>query len=148
MKILKSYKLFINEGVESDLTTDNGSEYSDIKEEISEMIEKSLKTSDKKTIGDFVSAFIKNPEDTKIEGLINDSDIYEFYLKYRNDIDELLSKIKFYDEVPSEISSFSLYDYVIKGTMKAISELVSDIGESKVSNNETSTEPEEPTTKE
>ena len=148
MKILKSYKLFINEGVESDLTTDNGSEYSDIKEEISEMIEKSLKTSDKKTIGDFVSAFIKNPEDTKIEGLINDSDIYEFYLKYRNDIDELLSKIKFYDEVPSEISSFSLYDYVIKGTMKAISELVSDIGESKVSNNETSTESEEPTTKE
>ena len=144
MKILKSYKLFINEDIQSDLTADSGSEYSDIKEELSDMIEKSLKTSDKKTIGDFVSAFIKNPEDTKIEGLINDSDVYEFYLKYRNDIDELLSKVKFYDEVPSEINSFSLYDYVIKGTMKAISELVSDIGEQKGESTEENTT-EEPT---
>ena len=39
----------------------------------------------------FVESFIKNPEDVKIEGLINDSDIYEFYLKWRNDIDEILN---------------------------------------------------------
>jgi regulator of replication initiation timing len=64
---------------------------------------------------------------SQIEGLINDSDVYDFYLKYRNDIDELLSKIKFYDEVPSEITSFSLYDYVIKGTKKAISEIITMI---------------------
>jgi hypothetical protein len=95
------------------------------------MIEKSLKTSDSKTFEEFVSAFIRNPEETQIEGLINDSDVYYFYLKYRNDIDELLSKIKFYDEVPSEITSFSLYDYVIKGTKKAISEIVTMISEEK-----------------
>jgi hypothetical protein len=126
MKI-KSYLSFINEDVESDLTQSNSP--SEIKEDLKEMIEKSLKTSDKKTFDDFVSAYIKNPEETQIEGLINDSDIYEFYLKYRNDIDELLSKVKFYDEVPSEISSFSLYDYVIKGTKKAINELVNELKE-------------------
>jgi hypothetical protein len=107
------------------------------------MIEKSLKTSDSKTFDDFVSAFIKNPDDTQIEGLINDSDVYEFYLKYRNDIDELLSKIKFYDDIPSEMSSFSLYDYVIKGTKKAIGELVSMIKDE--SKGESTDEPQEST---
>jgi hypothetical protein len=135
MKI-KSYISFINEDLKSDLSPKLESDYKDLKEDIIEMIEKSLKTSDSKTFDDFVSAFIKNPDDTQIEGLINDSDVYEFYLKYRNDIDELLSKIKFYDDIPSEMSSFSLYDYVIKGTKKAIGELVSMIkdeskGESK-----------------
>jgi hypothetical protein len=128
MKI-KSYTSFVNEDLKSDLSPKLKSEYKDIKEDIIEMIEKSLKTSDNKTFEDFVSAFIRNSEETQIEGLINDSDVYEFYLKYRNDIDELLSKIKFYDEVPSEITSFSLYDYVIKGTKKAISEIVTMISE-------------------
>lgn len=128
MKI-KSYISFINEDLKSDLSPKLSTDYKDLKEDIIEMIEKSLKTSDSKTFDDFVSAFIKDQEKTQIEGLINDSDIYEFYLKYKNDIDELLSKLKFYDEVPSEISSFSLYDYVIKGTKKAIVELVTMINE-------------------
>jgi len=128
MKI-KSYTSFVNEDLKSDLSSKLKSEYKDIKEDIIEMIEKSLKTSDSKTFEEFVSAFIRNPEETQIEGLINDSDVYDFYLKYRNDIDELLSKIKFYDEVPSEITSFSLYDYVIKGTKKAISEIITMISE-------------------
>jgi hypothetical protein len=139
MKI-KSYLSFINEDVESDLTQSNSP--SEIKEDLKEMIEKSLKTSDKKTFDDFVSAYIKNPEETQIEGLINDSDIYEFYLKYRNDIDELLSKVKFYDEVPSEISSFSLYDYVIKGTKKAINELVNELKEGESTKEEPTNEEE------
>lgn len=128
MKI-KSYTSFVNEDLKSDLSPKLKSEYKDIKEDIIEMIKKSLKTSDNKTFEDFVSAFIRNPQETQIEGLINDSDVYDFYLKYRNDIDELLSKIKFYDEVPSEITSFSLYDYVIKGTKKAISEIITMISE-------------------
>jgi hypothetical protein len=128
MKI-KSYKSFINEDLKSDLSPKLGPDYKELKEDIIEMIEKSLKTFDDKTFDDFLSAFIKDPEETQIEGLINDSDIYEFYLKYRNDVDELLSKLKFYDEAPSDMSSFSLYDYVIKGTKKVILELVTMIKE-------------------
>jgi hypothetical protein len=59
--------------------------------------------------------------------LINDSDIYDFYLKYRNQVDEILSKIKFYENKPSDIDSFGLYDFIIKGTKKAVEDLVSDI---------------------
>lgn len=100
--------------------TDSGNVYSDVIDELKTMIQKSLKTSDKKTIDEFTSAYLRDTEKNQIEGLINDSDIYEFYLKYKNEIDQKLSEIKFYDERPSEIDSFSLYDYLVKGTKKAI----------------------------
>jgi len=140
MKTLKRYNQFINEAEEAeetdiDLSSDSKEEkettvdFSDLKEEVSSLIEKSLKTSDDQTKEDFIQAFIKDPEETQIEGLINDSDVYEFYLKYRNEIDEMLSGINFYDEVPSEMGSFSLYDYIIKGTNKAVLEIVHKIQE-------------------
>jgi hypothetical protein len=139
---LKKYANFINEDLKSELSPKLG-DNKDIKEDLIEMIEKSLKTSDSKTFDDFIKAYIRNPDETQIEGLINDSDVYEFYLKYRNDIDELLSKIKFYDEIPSEINSYSLYDFVIKGTKKAISELISQIKEESISKPETESTEEE-----
>jgi hypothetical protein len=100
--------------------------FGEIKEEINEMIETTVNN-----IGGDVVTFIesmkKTPEDFKIEGLINDSDIYAFYLKWRNDIDELLNNMNFYDEVPSENNIYSLYGYIIKGTEKAVIELVGEL---------------------
>jgi hypothetical protein len=123
MKFLKNYRLFEEAETTSEVNTD-------LKNDISEMIKKSLNTEDEETFNKFLKSFIRNPEESQIQGLINDSDVYEFYLKYRNDIDELLSKVNFYDEVPSEMSTFSLYDYIIKGTKRAVSEIISDLSES------------------
>ena len=103
-------------------------QYTDLMDTIKEMIEKSLKTADVKTIDAFVKAYIQDSESTKIEGLINDSDVYEFYLAHRNDIDGILSDIKFYNEVPSEIQCNSLYDYIVKGTNRAVEDLVKQMG--------------------
>lgn len=126
MKKIFSYNQFVNE----DIDTESSSEkYSELRSEISELIQNSLKTEDVKTVDDFISAFLKNPEESQIEGLINSSDIYDFYLKWRDDIDTILSDVRFYDEIPSELKVFSLYDYVIAGTKKAISEVVSMISE-------------------
>ena len=138
MKIKRYYK-FVNEDLKSDLTSNLEGENKDLKESIIEKIIKSLNTDDKKVFDDFVSAYIKDSEKNQIEGLINDSDIYEFYLSNRNDIDALLSKINFYEENPSEMNSFSLYDYVVKGTKKAISEIVISLKE------DTTKEPKEKT---
>ncbi len=121
---LKNYLKFINEDLKSEIESSLKPENKDLKSEIIEKIIKSLKTEDRNVFNDFVEAFIKDDSKNQIEGLINDADVYEFYLSFRNEIDELLSKINFYDEVPSEISSFSLYDYVVKGTLRAIKECV------------------------
>lgn len=120
---LKYFNQFIFEQVEDSEVKDD-SVYTDLQNDLKEMIEKSLKTSDEKTAEDFISAYLRDPEKTQIEGLINDSDVYEFYLKYRNNIDEILSEVNFYDEKPSDMDSFSLYDYIIVGTKRAIKEVM------------------------
>jgi hypothetical protein len=102
------------------------SKFTELKDEIKSMIEKTIDNSG----GDFqqfVNSYKKNPEDVKVEGFINDSDIYEFYLKWRNDIDEMLNDINFFDEVPTEINAFGLYEYVIKGTERAFQEAVKSL---------------------
>lgn len=102
--------------------------FQEVIDEIKSLIEKTIE----KSGGDFdsfIESFIKNPEDIKIEGLINDSDIYDFYLKYRNQIDECLKDIKFYDKTAAESNAFSLYEYLIKGTNSAIKEFVTSLVE-------------------
>jgi hypothetical protein len=79
----------------------------------------------RKLIADFIEEYNRSPEDTVIEGLINDSDIYDFYLMWRNDIDDVLSAINFFDEIPSEEKVYSLYDYIIVGTKRAVREVIS-----------------------
>jgi hypothetical protein len=101
----------------------DSSKFTEIKDEIKSMIEKTIEKSGGE-LNQFVDSFNKNPEDVKIEGFINDSDIYEFFLKWRNDIDEVLNDIKFFDENPVEINAIGLYDYVIKGTERAFQEVV------------------------
>jgi hypothetical protein len=127
MKNVKKYLSFVNEDLKDDISSKLKPEYKDLKDEIIDKIIKSLNSDDIDVFNDFIEAFIRDSDKNKIEGLINDSDVYEFYLSYRNDIDSLLSKINFYDEVPSEINCFSLYDYIIKGTMKAIEDIVINI---------------------
>lgn len=120
--MVKNYLQFIKEADEV-IKPEADNKYSELKEEVKSMIEKTIE----KSGGDFESfkdKFVKSPEDTKIEGFINDSDIYEFYLKFRNDIDELLNSIKYFDEVPSESNTFGLYDYIISGTERAVIEAV------------------------
>jgi len=112
------------------LESDDPSKYTEVTDEIKSMIEKTIDKSGGE-FNQFVESFTKNPEDVKIEGLINDSDIYDFYLKYRNQIDEVLNTIKFYQTSPEGMNVFGLYDFMIKGTQKSIEEFVKMLGEKK-----------------
>lgn len=107
--------------------SDSG-KYTELKSEVKSLIESTIEKSGGE-YKSFIGEFLKSPEDVKIEKLINDSDIYDFYLKYRNDIDELLNDRKFFGNSPSAINSNGLYDYLIKGTQKAIEETVKILSE-------------------
>lgn len=126
--MMKKYLQFIKEAdevntTEATETKSDSSKYTELSSEVKSMIEKTIENSGGE-FKSFTDKFVKSPEDVKIEGFINDSDIYEFYLKFRNDIDELLNDIKYFDEVPSESNTFGLYDYIINGTEKAVIEVV------------------------
>jgi deoxyribodipyrimidine photolyase len=131
--MIKKYLQFIkeadevveNQPVESN-DKDNSGKYTELKDEVKSMIEKTIEKNGGE-FKSFVDKFIKSPDDVKIESFINDSDIYDFYLKFRNDIDELLNDIKYFNEVPSESNTFGLYDYIINGTVKAVSQIVKEL---------------------
>ena len=133
--MIKKYKQFLL--LEAD---ENKAEISqEIKDELKSMIEKTIE----KSGGDFNSftdKFIKEPDDIKIEGLINDSDLFDFYLKWRNDVDPILNDMRFYDQSPSKLGAVGLYVYVVKSTQIAIEEVVKGLsgGQSKTET------PEEP----
>jgi hypothetical protein len=134
--MLKRYSQFIKEADETEqpvqeqpteapegIKTLDNSKYPEVMEEVQKMIENTIQKSGGE-LNTFIESFEKNPEDVKVEGFINDSDIYDFYLKFRNDVDEILNNIKFYDESPTEVNAFGLYEYVIKGTERAFMEVV------------------------
>ena len=137
--MLKRYSQFINEADETEqpvqqqpteqtdapegIKTLDNSKYPEVMEEVQKMIENTIQKSGGE-LNAFIESFEKNPEDVKVEGFINDSDVYDFYLKFRNDIDEILNNLKFYDEAPTEVNAFGLYEYTIKGTERAFSEIV------------------------
>jgi len=126
--MVKKYLQFIKEAI-GDGKVDS-SKYAEIKGEIKSMIEKTIENSGGE-FASFVDKFAKEPDEVKIEGLINDSDLYDFYLKFRNDIDEMLNDLKFFGSAPSEVNALGLYDYLIKGTQKAIEETVKLLSEEK-----------------
>jgi hypothetical protein len=118
--MIKKFKQYLKENLD-DIKADD--EYTEMSDEIKSYIENTIETSGGE-YSSFIENFIKTPEDVKIEGLINDSDVYDFYLKYRNDIDEILNNINYFDEVPSESNIFSLYSYTIEGTIRSVIEIV------------------------
>lgn len=119
MKIRK-----FNESLLEDLKDKLGEDYKDMKEELITSIEESISSSDMDLVSDFINSFINDPETTTIEGLSNDSDIYEFYLKFTNDIDEILQKKGFFDDSPSSKGKLGLYDYLVEGSRVAIKEIM------------------------
>jgi hypothetical protein len=142
--MVKRYLEFIKEANE-DVQKVDSSKYTEVKDEIKSMIEKTIEKSGGE-FASFVDKFVKEPEEVKIEGLINDSDLYDFYLKFRNDIDEILNDIKFFGNAPSEVNAIGLYDYLIKGTQKAIEEtvkLLTEGGETQAQKSEGETTTEE-----
>lgn len=94
---------------------------------VNDLVRRNLSKSDFKTRKDLVTAYLRDEGKNPIEGFINDSDIYEFYLKYRDDIDDLLLDLRWFDEVPTENNIYSIYDYIILSTKKAFRETLSKI---------------------
>lgn len=106
----------INEGFEEELKPKLSEKYISLKRGILELLDNHLK-GDVTKLQDFITTFIEPDSKEIIEGFIEDADIFDFYLKYQSDIDQILLDKKYYDDSP-EVES--LYDYVIDGTFDAL----------------------------
>lgn len=127
MKVIKYYN-FINEKLDlDDIKERLNDDYSELKNGLIKMIEDSLKGSTEIVnmidIENFIGDYISSGKDASmIDGIIEDNDIFNFYLKYQSDIDELLNDKKYMDKSPKENNVYSLYDVVIDGTKQSVLE--------------------------
>jgi hypothetical protein len=106
----------LNEGFEEELKEKLSDKYMSLKKEILRLLNDQLK-GDVTKVQSFIEDYIK-PESTEIiEQITEDSQIFDTYLKFQPDIDQILADNNYYDD-PPEVNS--LYDYVIDGTYDAI----------------------------
>lgn len=104
-------------------------EYKDLKTDLIDIVNDTLEeTSDESVKNEDLMSFIdeyisKGKESNLLDGLIEDNDIFNFYLKHQSDIDELLNDSKYMDKSPKENNVFSLYDVIMDGTKEAIIEV-------------------------
>jgi len=95
--------------------------YKSLKRGILELIDGTINSSEMVNYQNFINKYIED-SDTVIENFVEDNDIFNFYLKYKGDIDELLTDNDFFNKTARENDVFSLYDYVIVGTKIAVTE--------------------------
>lgn len=117
---MKDFLEFINEDI-SELEEKITGKYKSLKRGILEMIDSTINSSELVNYQNFINKYIEE-SDTVIENFVEDNDVFNFYLKYKGDIDELLTDVDFFDKTARDNDVFSLYDYVIVGTKNAVTE--------------------------
>jgi hypothetical protein len=123
MKRIRRYSDFIGEALDP-------KKYQKMMDDVTSMIENTVRNDDKvkgKSVRDFTEMYLKNPDDFAIDGLVKDDQIYGFWEKYENEIDEILNDIRFFDNSPMDIKAIGTYKYIIACTKKAIQEVVAMI---------------------
>jgi hypothetical protein len=140
----KDYSRGINEDLISDLTSKISETNKDIKEDLIKMIQKTINSDDEDTFIETLSSVVRNPKEMSIVGLMQDADLYEFYLKYRNEIDEKLNEDGFFEKLQDfqkENNSISLYDFIVKGTLVSVVSILKEMDE-ELSSQKTQQQPE------
>lgn len=119
----------MNESFKDELKDKISDKYLSLKHGILELLDNTL-DGDIIRLEDFIIDYIEawkndlsEPEEI-MDGFIEDAEIFDFYLKYQADIDQILSDNDYYDEKPGVES---LYDYVIHGTRDAVVYCMDDI---------------------
>ena len=128
MKFLK-YSDFgkSNEKFSSDLEGKLSNDQQGAKLYILDLLDKSLKKTDLLDLQNFIKSYINKDPNTYIQGLNNDSELFDFYAKYQVELDELLSKENYFDKSPKQMNIYSVYEYVTKASKKALDLLLIEI---------------------
>ena len=119
--IKKWYEFVFEDQNNSDLNISD-----EIKSELKKMIQKTIDNKGGE-YESFIDKLLNDNEDVKIEGLINDSDIFDFYLKWRNDLDKILNSSNFFEKSPKDLDKVGLYEYVVECTNSAILYIVKSL---------------------
>jgi len=126
MKI-RDFSTYLNEALDlTEIESEIGESFPELKKDLLDLIDLTLQASDiknvkKEDLNDFMTNYITAGKDAEmIDELIEDNDIFNFYLKHQSDFDELLNDTGYMEKSPQENNVFSLYDVTIDGTKQGI----------------------------
>jgi len=130
MKI-RDFSTYLNEALDmTEIEEQIGESFPELKKDLLDLIDMTLEASDiknvkKEDLNDFMTDYITAGKDADmIDELIEDNDIFNFYLKHQSDFDELLNDTGYMEKSPQENNVFSLYDVTIDGTKQGILSLM------------------------
>ena len=126
-KFTKKYKDFMFESLE-DKFKDKISDNESLKRGILLLLDNSVEDSDNLVnVQNFINSYIKDSEKVTLVGLIDDAEIFDFWNKYKSEIDEVLKNQGFFDKTPTENNIFSIYDMMIHGTKIAVQQTMKSL---------------------
>jgi len=127
-KFSNKYREFLHESLDDKFKDKISGEYSSLKRGILVLLDNSVDNTDELVnVQNFINDYIENPKNSTLVGLVEDGDIFSFYLKYQGNIDELCSNKNYFDKSPKENNVFSLYGFIIEGTRFAVKECMKEI---------------------
>ena len=136
MEVKKYNEFYIAENLDLDkLNAKLTEDYKDLKADLIDIINDTMEETSDESIKNedllsFIDEYISKGKDANLlDGLIEDNDIFNFYLKHQSDIDELLNETGYLDKTPKDNNVFSLYDVIIDGTKEAIIKTLEKIKE-------------------
>lgn len=111
---------YVRESLDSRLKDKLSEDNKSLKRGILVLLDDTLQSEDMVELQKFIDSYIEDQENNVLVGLVDDPDIFDFYLKYQNNIDELCQDLKYFETSPNENNIFSLYDVIIHGTKFAV----------------------------
>lgn len=119
----------VNEGFFDSLKSKLSNDQIGAKRYVLDLLDKTVDSSELLDLQNFIKSYLEANKSSYIIGLNDDSEFFEFYVKYQAELDELLSKDNFFTESPKKIGVVSVYDYVVKASKKALHLMLTNISE-------------------
>jgi hypothetical protein len=116
MDELFGVKKNVNEAFADELKGKLSDKYTSLKRGILELLDKELQ-GDVTKLQNYLESYTDEESEDVLDGFVEDAEIFDFYLKYQADVDEILLDHDYYADPPGVES---LYDFVIDGTFDAV----------------------------
>jgi len=124
---IRNFSTYLNEALDmTEMEEQVGDSFPELKMDLLVLINDTLETAaseevKKEDLNTFFTDYITTGKDADmIDELIEDNDIFNFYLKHQSDFDELLNDTGYMNQTPQQNNVFSLYDVTIDGTKQGI----------------------------
>ena len=116
-KYSEKYKDFLYESLDDKFKDKLDEKYISLKRGILLLLEDSIENTEELVdVQNYINKSSNDLDTNPLIGLVDDGDIFDFYLKYQSDIDEICNNNSWFTKTASEENVFSLYQYIISGS--------------------------------